>query len=62
MNYWSKKVNACHIPDVNWDVLETAMKESPLTTQWFVSKDAVGLCGVGKFLKKWKDSDTDAYP
>jgi hypothetical protein len=28
--------------------------------QWFVSKHAVGMCAVGKFLKRWKESDTDA--
>jgi hypothetical protein len=59
-SYWSKNINPSHIENINWATVEKAMKESPLTMQWFASKHAVGMCAVGKFLKRWKESDTDA--
>ncbi len=60
--FWSKKLNPSHIEEVNWDSIGKAMKESPLYVQWFVSKHAVGICGVGNFLKRWKERDMDACP
>jgi len=51
-----------YIKAINWLAIEAARKESPLTTQWFVTKHTVGMCRVGKFLKHWKESETYACP
>jgi hypothetical protein len=44
----------------NWRAINHAMTSAPKCHNRFISKHAPGMCGVGKFLVHWKDSDTDA--
>ncbi len=39
-----------------------ALKESPLSKHMFITKCVVGMCGVGKFLKQWKEWTSAACP
>ena len=61
--YWSKK----HFPDgkfdlIDWEVLEKAMKAAPLGNQRWISKHVLGQCGVDKWMKRWKKSNTSKCP
>jgi hypothetical protein len=47
---------------IHWDNIAHALKEIPRQRRVFISKHSVGMCGVGKFMKRWKEWDTDACP
>jgi hypothetical protein len=47
---------------INWDACEQAMRRLKITRRHWVSKHTEGMCGVGKWLMKWKERDTDACP
>jgi hypothetical protein len=53
--YWSKKGKIVHAREINWETLDKA-------TQWFITKHTVGMCGVGKFMRIWKESETCTCP
>lgn len=38
------------------------MKESNRSRRFFISKHTIGMCGVGKFMKIWKEWDVAACP
>jgi hypothetical protein len=47
---------------IDWEVLSKACdEESPGHLRW-VTKDVTGVCGVGKFLKRWKSQDHSRCP
>jgi len=63
-NYWTRKGKfpeqlASHI---HWEAIEKAMKTSSLARRTFITKHATGMCGVGKFMKRWGKRDTNACP
>jgi hypothetical protein len=62
--YWSqkKRISNATIQSVHWDALGQAAKEITLARHTFVIKASVGMCGVGKFLKRWKQSSSSACP
>ncbi len=40
--------------ETNWDALKIAMEESPCSRYIFMTKHSAGMCGVGKFMHRWK--------
>jgi hypothetical protein len=54
--YWSKKddIPIDTLDTVNWEAIHIAMKESKRSQRVFISKHACGMCGVGKFMERWK--------
>jgi hypothetical protein len=62
--YWMRKDNLSQgiVESINWDLIEIAMSESKCSKRVFISKHASGMCGVGKFMKRWKMWQDDACP
>jgi len=62
--YWLKKnhIDQDNFDSIHWSALHQAHRESSQSHQAFVIKSSVGMCGVGKFLKRWKQSSTSACP
>lgn len=48
--------------DVHWDMLAQASREAPQARRTYTTKGLVEMCGVGKFLKRWKQTDTSKFP
>jgi hypothetical protein len=63
-SYWEdkEKIAEASLDYVNWDAIGSAMKSTKLPKRLFISKQTVGMCGVGKFMKMWKQQDTDKCP
>jgi hypothetical protein len=63
-DYWIKKdrITETNFHSVNWPRLGQALDKMPLPRRLFVSKHTSGMCGVGKFKKKWKLRETNACP
>jgi hypothetical protein len=47
---------------INWDACAGAMRRLKISRCNWIVKHTEGMCGVGKWLLIWKDSDTDACP
>ncbi len=47
---------------IDWKVINRAMKDSTLNKKWFIVKHVSGMCGVGKFMVRWKERETAACP
>jgi hypothetical protein len=47
---------------VNWEACEQAMRRLKISRRHWVAKHTEGMCGVNKWLFKWKDRDTDECP
>jgi hypothetical protein len=62
--YWIKKscITYDSFNSVNWQGLERAFNKMPLSRRLFCCKHIAGMCGVGKFQKIWKTSETDECP
>jgi hypothetical protein len=41
--------------NINWGAIGQAMSQSQRSKRSFVSKHTVGMCGVGKFMVRWKE-------
>jgi hypothetical protein len=63
-NYWGSKrnVEAEFGSLADWDAVGRAMASSSLARRTFVTKHTAGMCGVGKFMKRWGQRDSDACP
>ena len=48
--------------NVDWDATDLAMRNSPQSRRRWVTKHVVGMCGVGKWMKRWKKKPTDECP
>jgi hypothetical protein len=55
-NFWREmeKIELTLVDSVNWDAIGVAMKSSNRTRWIFISKHIMGMRGVGKFMKLWK--------
>jgi hypothetical protein len=64
IDYWVKKNKfpSNQVEHIHWEALGKAMSESKLARRTFITKHATGMCGVGKFMKRWGERDTDACP
>jgi hypothetical protein len=62
--YWTKKhaITANTWEIINWDAIHKARKSSSLSMNHFITKHSVGMCGVGKFLVHWKETDDPSCP
>jgi hypothetical protein len=62
--YWKQKDNLSDaaINTVNWDLIGIAMKKTSRPRRIFLSKHASGMCGVGKFMKRWQLRQDDSCP
>jgi hypothetical protein len=62
--YWLTKESISEqvIQSTNWEAIGKAMTELPRTRRVFLSKHVVGMCGVGKFMVRWKQRDSAACP
>ena len=47
---------------VHWEAIGIAMKETKRSRRVFLSKHTCGMCGVGKFMKRWKKSQDSSCP
>ena len=55
--YWSKqrspRISPAQFDIIDWPAMSRAMKSFPPALQRWTSKHTVGICGVGKFRRKW---------
>ncbi len=63
-DYWTKKPEITQeaFDLVNWASIGVAMSELKRSQRVFVAKHCSGMCGVGKFMKRWKEWDHDLCP
>jgi len=47
---------------VDWKTIGTAMTSIPCSRRVFLTKHVSGMCGVGKFMKRWKEWEEDLCP
>ncbi len=62
--YWNSKcaAGAAATGEVDWTLLGRSMKSLPRSRRVFVTKHTAGMCGVGKFMKRWKEWEEDSCP
>ncbi len=48
--------------ELDWETLGQAMKSLPTPRRWFVTKHISGMCGVRKFLVRWKEKNIPDCP
>jgi hypothetical protein len=55
--YWAEKgqQELATISNIEWPLIGTAMRSIPRPRRVFISKHVSGMCGVGKFMKWWKE-------
>ncbi len=44
---------------VDWEAIGSTLQGIARGRRVFVSKHTAGMCGVGRFMKRWKQWDTD---
>ena len=49
------KANGTPLEFINWESIGKAFSALPRTRQHFVCKHTVGMCGVGKWMLRWKE-------
>jgi hypothetical protein len=62
--YWKQKdkLTTVIIEEVNWDAVKVAMAETKRSRRVFISKYTSIMCGVGKFMQRWKLRTDSACP
>jgi hypothetical protein len=55
--YWRNKkdIDPSGIELVYWTAIGPTMRTIPRNKKIFVTKNVSGICGVGKFMKRWKE-------
>jgi hypothetical protein len=63
-DYWAAKTDLDNLAleATDWSCVGTVMREVPRTRRVFLSKHVAGMCGVGKFMLRWKEWDHDNCP
>jgi hypothetical protein len=63
-NYWSTKtdIDPAGLSLVDWKAIGRSMKQISRARRVFITKHTSGMCGVGKFMQRWKEWNTDACP
>jgi len=63
-SYWLTKsdVTLESFALVDWETIGCAMKEVKRSRRVYVSKHCSGMCGVGKFMLRWKEWEHDLCP
>jgi hypothetical protein len=62
--YWAEKrqQELTTISHIDWTLIGKAMRSIPRSRRVFISKHVSGMCGVGKFMKRWKEWEDDRCP
>jgi hypothetical protein len=62
--YWAEKrqQELTTISNIDWTLIGKAMRSIPRSRRVFISKHVSGMCGVGKFMKRWKEWEDDRCP
>lgn len=62
--YWETKrdIDPDGLQMIDWPAIGKAMQALPRSRRVFISKHVSGMCGVGKFMKRWKEWDSDSCP
>jgi len=62
--YWERKFNMTPevIKQIDWQLIGESMRSIPRARQIFIMKHTSGMCGVGKFMKRWREWDQDSCP
>jgi hypothetical protein len=47
---------------INWEACAHAMKCLRISRRHWVEKHSKGMCGIGRWMLKWKEQDTDECP
>ncbi len=50
------------IKQIDWQLIGKSMRSIPRARQIFIMKHTSGMCGVGKFMKRWREWDQDSCP
>jgi hypothetical protein len=50
------------IKQIDWQLIGESMRSIPRARQIFIMKHTSGMCGVGKFMKRWREWDQDSCP
>ncbi len=60
--YWERKekIEPDILLHVNWEAVGKAIKTSVRSIQHFVTNHTIGMCGVEKWMKLWKQESADA--
>jgi hypothetical protein len=60
--YWLPKpdVNKALLKEVDWMAAEIALQSIPRQIRVFLTKHVCGMCGVGKFMQRWKEWQHDS--
>jgi hypothetical protein len=63
IRYWTSKgkLPQDYQEELDWETLGQAMMSLPTPRRWFVTKHLSGMCGIGKFLVRWKEKNTPDY-
>jgi hypothetical protein len=59
-NYWATKDHCLALGTVDTQHLALARAKLPLHRQIWLTKHAVGICGVNKWLKRWEMAESDS--
>jgi hypothetical protein len=63
IKYWeAKQEQPDSLQVVDWVSIGRAMAKIPRTRRGFITKHVAGMCGMGKFMKRWREWDTDNCP
>jgi hypothetical protein len=62
--YWETKrdIDPDGLQMIDWPAIGKAMQALPRSRRVFISKHVSGMCRVGKFMKRWKEWDSDSCP
>jgi hypothetical protein len=62
--YWAQKGRITNTSKtfMPWENIRNMMSRIPNHRKWFLTKHTAGMCGVGKFLVRWKESDRPDCP
>ncbi len=58
----SEIISPVAIEEVNTEAIDKAMMEMRRHRRVFIAKHAYGMCGVGKFMKRWKQRQDTTCP
>jgi len=64
LQYWLTKPDVSQevVEAVDWKAVGRSMKSVPRGRRVFVTKHTAGMCGVGKFMRQWKQWEKDQCP
>jgi hypothetical protein len=63
-SYWMRKDTITEevLDTIHWEAVGDAMQAVPRKRRVFISKHTCGMCGVGKFMHRWKQREDSSCP